>query len=65
MEEIHISVESETWERTTALRILRPLSGFVGTHDRLQQGWFCHETGKIEWRDVQIETMPLGTTPHV
>lgn len=43
------------WERTTALRILRPtLAGSGGWRDRLQQGWYCHETGETEWRDVDI-----------
>lgn len=65
MEEIHTSVKAETWERTTALRILRPLlSGFGGSHDKLQQAWFCRETGKTEWRDVPIETAPIAA-PHV
>ena len=41
---------SKTWSCTSALRVIRePLA-----QDRLQQGWFCHETGEIEWRDVEI-----------
>lgn len=39
------------WERTNELRIARNLS-HRGREERLQQRWFCRETGDEEWRDV-------------
>jgi len=45
---------SKTMERTSALRWVRdPLAGFP-PRDKLQQGWFCRETGEVEWRDIEI-----------
>jgi hypothetical protein len=43
------------WERTTALRFLRPVLEGFWQPGKLQQGWRS-ETGEIEWRDVEIVT---------
>lgn len=43
----------ETWERTSELRIVRR-PGPYGPIDKLQQAWFCRQSGKINWRDVQV-----------
>jgi len=44
------TVSGRTWQPTSDLRWLR-----VGDEKTLQQGWFCRETGEIEWRDIPVE----------
>lgn len=49
-----VSAEAgETWERTSELRIVRRV-GPYGPIDKLQQAWFCRQSGEINWRDVQV-----------
>ncbi len=61
---------SRTWSATMVLRIVKPIPDFsfiTGmSDDRLQQAWQCHETGEIEWRDVEVVRIPLEQmTPNV
>lgn len=43
-----------TWERTSALRIVKHTCGIVGG-EHIEQAWFCRETGEVRWRPLPIE----------
>lgn len=46
----------KTWQITPRLRILRhPMAGLgIGIGEKLQQAWWCRDTGETEWRDVEV-----------
>ncbi len=48
---------AQTWQQTMQLRWLREIdrSGYVPVLPRLQQAWFCQQTGEIRWEDLRIE----------
>lgn len=53
---------TRTWSATMGLRIVKPIPdfGFLSSmnEDKLQQAWRCHETGDVEWRDVEVVRIP-------
>jgi hypothetical protein len=53
MGEIISGPHGQIWERSSELRIARNFS-HVGRPERLQQRWWCRDTGKVEWRDIPV-----------
>lgn len=43
----------KTWQRSDDLRVARNAS-HIGRPERLQQRWWCRETGESKWQDVPV-----------
>jgi len=48
------TIKGKTFERTTALRWVRDPIGGLPPKQILQQGWFCMETGEVDWRAIEV-----------
>lgn len=49
---VAVGLKGKTMQRTGELRF--QMTAAIGPRFRLQEGWFCRETGESEWADVPL-----------